>query len=46
METPREFSPAITDEFLPRDFDLQQLLKEKPAEPSAPELSEVPQFAP
>ena len=43
METPREFFPAITDEFLPRDFDLQQLLKESPAvQPTAP----VPEFAP
>ena len=46
METPQEFSPAITDEFLPRDFDLQQLLKEAPAVPSAAPVSEVPEFAP
>jgi type IV secretory pathway TraG/TraD family ATPase VirD4 len=31
MKMPREFLPAITDGFLPRDFDLQQMLREKPA---------------
>ncbi len=38
MKTPRKFLPTITDEFLPRDFDLQQLLKEAPAVPPRPSL--------
>jgi hypothetical protein len=31
MKTPRKFLPAITDEFLRREFDLQKLLKEAPS---------------
>jgi len=46
LETPRDFLPAVTDEFVPRDFDLQQLLKEAPALPPPPVPSEVPEFAP
>jgi hypothetical protein len=38
--------PAIADEFLPRDFDLHQLLKEPPAVLRAAASSEVPEFAP
>jgi type IV secretory pathway TraG/TraD family ATPase VirD4 len=46
MQTPQEFLPAVTDEFLPRDFDLQQLLKEAPAVTPADAVPEVPEFAP
>jgi hypothetical protein len=46
MQTPPKFLPAITDEFVPRDFDLQQLLQEAPALTTAPMPSEVPEFEP
>ncbi|MCI0623920.1 MAG: type IV secretion system DNA-binding domain-containing protein [Acidobacteria bacterium] len=46
MQTSRKFLPAITDEFVPRDFDLQQLLKEAPAVPPTAAAAEIPQFAP
>ncbi len=46
MKTRRRFLPALTDEFLPRDFDLQKLLKEAPAAPPTAFVPEVPQFAP
>jgi len=45
MKTPRKFLPAITDEFVRRDFDLQQLLKEAPAVPSTA-IPAAPEFAP
>jgi type IV secretory pathway TraG/TraD family ATPase VirD4 len=46
MKTPRKFLPTITDEFLPRDFDLQQLLKEAPASPPTASIPGIPEFAP
>jgi type IV secretory pathway TraG/TraD family ATPase VirD4 len=46
MKTPRRFLPAITDEFLRRDFDLEQLLREAPAMPIASATPEIPEFAP
>lgn len=46
LETPRNFVPVVTDEFVPRDFDLQQLLKEAPAVKPADARPEVPEFAP
>jgi type IV secretory pathway TraG/TraD family ATPase VirD4 len=45
MKTPRTFLPPITDEFLPRDFDLQQLLREAPAVLSQAAAFEVPRLA-
>jgi type IV secretory pathway TraG/TraD family ATPase VirD4 len=46
METPRRFLPSVTPEFLPRDFGLEEMLKEK-SEPRAPmPPTEMPQFAP
>jgi type IV secretory pathway TraG/TraD family ATPase VirD4 len=45
METPRKFLPSIASEFLPRDFGLEEMLKERPQPTSIP-LSEIPQFAP
>lgn len=46
MKTQRKFLPLITDEFVPRDFDLQQLLKEAPAAFPTSVAPDVPQFAP
>jgi hypothetical protein len=46
MKTPRKFLPVITEEFVPRDFDLQQLLKEAPAAFPGSVAPEIPQFAP
>ena len=46
METPRRFLPAIEPEFLPRDFGLEQMLKEEPQSPASMPRAETPQFAP
>jgi type IV secretory pathway TraG/TraD family ATPase VirD4 len=46
MKTPRKFILPITDEFVPRDFDLQRLLKETPVAMPPAADSQVPQFAP
>ncbi len=37
METPREFLPKVAEVFLPRDFGLEHMPKDR---------SEPPQFAP
>jgi hypothetical protein len=46
MKTPREFLPGVTSEFVPRDFDLQQLLKEARSLTTAAGTPEIPEFAP
>jgi len=46
METPRRFLPAVAPEFLPRDFGLEQMLKEKSQPLAAVRTAEIPQFAP
>ena len=46
METPRKFLPTVAPEFLPRDFGLEQMLKDKAPPLPAMRPAEVPQFAP
>ena len=46
METPRKFLPTVAPEFLPRDFGLEQMLKEEPQSPASMPQAAIPQFAP
>ncbi|MSO23656.1 MAG: hypothetical protein EXQ58_10480 [Acidobacteria bacterium] len=46
MEAPKSFLPTVAPEFLPRDFGLEQMLKEEPQSPASMPRAEIPQFAP
>ncbi|MCI0723165.1 MAG: type IV secretion system DNA-binding domain-containing protein [Acidobacteria bacterium] len=46
METPRKFLPLVREEFVPRNFGLQQMLAEKSASVSQPQTAATPQLAP